>query len=166
MNAMTMTKTKTTNPEILPCAQCGEPCPWGACEKTACLDAFEAIEAAADTERNYDALTGWEEHERDEAGAAYGDARRCPRHPHVKTSSDDGMFDTAGCDECEAESDQAYEDEREAEFQAADAVRYPGGRCVNLHERTRWGFDFEGVLTPIPDPNACQVYSPDDEIPF
>ena len=159
----------TTNPEILPCVHCGEPCPWGACEKTACLDAFEAIEAAADTERSYyrsePELTGWEEHVRDEAGA-YGDARRCPRHPHVKTSSDDGMFDTAGCDECEAAMDQAYEDEREAEFQAADAVRYPGGRCVNLHERTRWGLDFEGRLTPIPDPNACQVYSPDDEIPF
>jgi hypothetical protein len=35
-----------------------------------------------------------------------GDPRRCPRHPHVKTSSDDGMFD-APCDECEYEMDQA-----------------------------------------------------------
>jgi hypothetical protein len=31
-----------------------------------------------------------------------GDARRCPRHPHVQTSSPDGLFDTC-CPECEAE---------------------------------------------------------------
>ncbi len=43
---------------------------------------------------------------------AMGDARRCPRHPNVKTSSDDGMFDTAGCYLCEAESDRADELER------------------------------------------------------
>lgn len=35
-----------------------------------------------------------------------GDARRCPRHPHVKTSSDDGMFDTC-CGVCEAEMSEA-----------------------------------------------------------
>ena len=33
-----------------------------------------------------------------------GDARRCPRHPHVKTSSADGMHD-APCGECEAAMD-------------------------------------------------------------
>jgi len=32
----------------------------------------------------------------------YGDARRCPRHPQVKTSSDDGMFDGV-CGICEDE---------------------------------------------------------------
>jgi hypothetical protein len=32
---------------------------------------------------------------------ASGDARRCPRHPHIKTSSDDGMHD-APCGACEA----------------------------------------------------------------
>jgi len=32
----------------------------------------------------------------------YGDARRCPRHPGVKTSSDDGMFDGL-CHICEGE---------------------------------------------------------------
>ncbi len=42
--------------------------------------------------------------EQDEAGAAYGDPRRCRRHPHVKTSSPDGMFD-APCEACEAEMD-------------------------------------------------------------
>lgn len=42
------------------------------------------------------------EAEADEAGAELGDARRCPSHPHVKTSSPDGMFDV-DCNECEAE---------------------------------------------------------------
>lgn len=36
----------------------------------------------------------------DEEGAALGDPRRCPRHPHVKTSSPCGMFD-GNCSECE-----------------------------------------------------------------
>ena len=35
-----------------------------------------------------------------------GDPRRCPRHPHVKTSSDDGMFDGV-CGECEHEMELA-----------------------------------------------------------
>lgn len=51
-----------------------------------------------------DELTGLEEHERDSQYT--GDPRRCPRHPHVKTSSDDGMFD-APCGECEADMAQA-----------------------------------------------------------
>lgn len=42
----------------------------------------------------------------DELGAAMGDPRRCPHHPHVAISSPDGMFD-APCGECEYESDQA-----------------------------------------------------------
>lgn len=36
----------------------------------------------------------------DEQGAELGDARRCPRHPHIVTSSPDGMHDGV-CDECE-----------------------------------------------------------------
>lgn len=36
-----------------------------------------------------------------------GDPRRCPWHPHVQTSSPDGLFD-APCGECEA----AMEDDR------------------------------------------------------
>jgi hypothetical protein len=51
-----------------------------------------------------DELTGWEEHLRDSQG--YGDPRRCPNHPHVKMSSDDGMFDAAECGECEWEYEQ------------------------------------------------------------
>lgn len=47
-----------------------------------------------------DQLTGYEEHLRDSQNL--GDARRCPRHPHVKTSPDDGMFDGV-CGECEHE---------------------------------------------------------------
>lgn len=45
-----------------------------------------------------DELTGIEEHERD--SQYLGDARRCPLHPHIKTSSDDSMFDGL-CSECE-----------------------------------------------------------------
>ncbi len=37
-------------------------------------------------------LTGLEEHLRD--SQYLGDARRCKIHPNIKTSSDDGMFDT------------------------------------------------------------------------
>lgn len=57
-----------------------------------------------------DDLTGYEEHLRDSQNL--GDARRCPRHPHVKTSSDDGMFDGL-CGECENEMAdlQALQDE-------------------------------------------------------
>lgn len=39
-----------------------------------------------------------------------GDPRRCPRHPHIKTSSPDGMFDTC-CGECEAAMDAEAEAE-------------------------------------------------------
>ncbi len=39
-----------------------------------------------------------------EMGAELGDPRTCPRHPHVKTSSPDGMHD-APCGHCEAEMD-------------------------------------------------------------
>lgn len=52
-------------------------------------------------------LVAWER-DMEERGSWYtGDARRCPRHPHIKTSSDDGMFDGL-CGECEAEMDSTY----------------------------------------------------------
>lgn len=37
-----------------------------------------------------------------------GDPRRCPVHPNVKTSSDDGMFDCP-CGVCEMEMDDDVE---------------------------------------------------------
>lgn len=37
----------------------------------------------------------------------FGDPRRCSRHPDVKTSSDDGMFD-APCGKCEFEMEEHY----------------------------------------------------------
>ena len=40
-----------------------------------------------------------------EEDARYGDPRKCSRHPHIKTSSGDGMFD-APCGACEAEMDE------------------------------------------------------------
>jgi hypothetical protein len=46
----------------------------------------------------------WLEEVQYELGAELGDPRRCPRHPHVKTSSNDGMHD-APCGACEAEMD-------------------------------------------------------------
>src|SRR5258708_1823341 len=54
-----------------------------------------------------DELTGLEEHLRD--SEYQGDPRRCPRHPHVATSTPDGFFDMC-CNICEGEmSDWAEE---------------------------------------------------------
>lgn len=39
-----------------------------------------------------------------EESSRYGDPRRCPRHPHVATSSADGLHD-APCGQCEFEID-------------------------------------------------------------
>lgn len=59
-----------------------------------------------------DELIAWE----NEVGDRYeGDARRCPRHPHVKTSSDDGMFDGV-CGLCEMDMEDDFQ-EREYEAQ-------------------------------------------------
>lgn len=40
-------------------------------------------------------------------GASLGDPRRCRRHPHVHTSSRDGVFD-APCYECEGEMEDEH----------------------------------------------------------
>ena len=67
----------------------------------------------------------------DEWGAQFGDARRCPKHPHVKTSSDDGMFD-CDCGECEYESEMAYQQmkqdecpDTEPDIAHADTMKVP-----------------------------------------
>lgn len=39
-----------------------------------------------------------------------GDARRCPRHPHVATSSPDGLHDTP-CGLCEQEMEALFDEE-------------------------------------------------------
>jgi hypothetical protein len=61
---------------------------------------------------NHD-LHGWMDPEsearEDELGAEFGDPRRCPIHPHVVTSSPDGMFDCP-CGECEYASEMAYQE--------------------------------------------------------
>lgn len=57
-----------------------------------------------------------EEAREDELGAEYGDARRCPRHPGVKTSSDDGMFD-CDCYKCEGEAEEEEEAYQQAQFE-------------------------------------------------
>jgi hypothetical protein len=61
-------------------------------------------ESDFDADREED-LVQWEAEHRDDPYE--GDARVCPRHPHVKTSSPDGMFD-GPCYVCEA---GMYEDE-------------------------------------------------------
>ncbi len=67
----------------------------------------------AEVEAQYrDDLTGYEEHLRDSLGC--GDARRCPRHPHVITSSDDGLHD-ADCGQCEYEGEEEYQERLYAE---------------------------------------------------
>jgi hypothetical protein len=80
----------------------------------------------------------------DEEGGAYGDPRRCPFHPHVVTSSPDGMFD-APCDECE----HAGEEELAAEEYAAQQADPLRAECV---------WDDKRIV--------CGQSSADDEIPF
>ena len=58
-----------------------------------------------------------------------GDARRCPTHPHVRTSSADGMFD-APCGQCEHED---YEAEMKAEWEALT----PGEKQAIIAENDR-----------------------------
>ena len=60
-------------------------------------DHFQILSNFVDTSR---------EAAEDEFGASFGDPRRCPRHPGVRTSSGDGMFDGL-CGACEFESDMA-----------------------------------------------------------
>ncbi len=54
---------------------------------------------------NLDEVDPRDEAMEDEFGASFGDPRRCPRHPHVATSSPDGMFDGL-CHICEGEADE------------------------------------------------------------
>ena len=81
-----------------------------------------------------DELTGLEEHMAHEMGL--GDPRRCPRHPGVRTSSDDGMFDGV-CGICEAE--MAEEAER-WEYDSENPRRqFCGGADDVLASLPRWG---------------------------
>ena len=54
-------------------------------------------------------LVEWERDQRDRGTEYQGDPRRCPRHPHVATSSPDGLFDGL-CGECEAAMDAAADE--------------------------------------------------------
>lgn len=85
-----------------------------------------------------------------EAGATYGDPRRCPRHPEVQTSSDDGMFD-CDCYKCEHEAEEAY--------QAMEAARV-GGHCAWRQEEK------PGCLTAAEFEAASAAAQADEEIPF
>lgn len=94
----------------------------------------------------------------DEIGAAFGDARRCPHHPEVKTSSDDGMFD-APCGKCEASGDEyAY-------YLEAKEAR-PVSCSDNFHLSwevkvcTTWQVNYHGCYVSAAE---CEK---DNEIPF
>lgn len=67
--------------------------------------------------------------EQEDFGAELGDPRRCSRHPEVKTSSNDGLFDAAGCDRCEAEAQDAADEEA---YAAEVATLFGFGRLVAL----------------------------------
>jgi hypothetical protein len=83
-------------------------------------------------------MYGIEEHNDYEAGAAYGDPRRCPRHPHVATSSGDGMFDGL-CHICEGEGEQeAQEAAWEAELARELAEQAEDERFANLELTAGW----------------------------
>jgi hypothetical protein len=87
----------------------------------------------------------------DELGAEMGDPRRCPRHPNVKTSTPDGMFDWP-CDVCEGEMSE-------------DAARWqydPENPC-----RQFCGLDEVTPTCAFPRhfDKGC-VPNADDEIPF
>lgn len=80
----------------------------------------------------------WEQY-MEETGRWYeGDPRRCPHHPHVVTSSPDGMFD-APCGECEY---AMYED-----AQAIDAAR-DANRQTDL-DQDRYREWLERQQTPV-----------------
>lgn len=63
-------------------------------------------------------LIAWEQDFRDRGESFEGDARRCPRHPQVKTSSDNGLFDGL-CGLCEQQAD---DDALQAEYEALEAT--------------------------------------------
>lgn len=101
-------------------------------------------------------LTGYEEHLRDSEGC--GDARRCPRHPGVKTSSDDGMFD-APCDRCEAEM---YEAEQKEAYEAWEATQPKCASAFAMCDTTHQPFGFDLTYCPKQSAAVCDT----DSIPF
>ncbi len=96
-----------------------------------------------------DELTGLEEHLRD--SEYQGDPRRCPRHPHVATSTPDGFFDMV-CGECE------YMNEHGAELWDMDPANPHRKQCG------------ETPYIPAEPRRRCAKCSdvplPEDEIPF
>jgi len=95
-------------------------------------------------------MNSYEEVEmQDEYGAEFGDPRVCPRHPEVKTSSNDGMFD-ADCGKCEYES---YQEDQAWDHDPSNPER-------------RYCGIIEGYISlPRFNTVACEA-SPEDSIPF
>jgi len=90
----------------------------------------------------------------DEEGASLGDPRHCPHHPHVVTSSPDGLFDGV-CGECE----HAYDEAEEAAQWAALSPEEREERLAAI-EASRRAYEFERKLAA-----ACAAVE-DNDIPF
>lgn len=103
-------------------------------------------------------MTAEEEARQDEMGAEMGDPRRCPRHPNVKTSSNDGMFDCL-CEICEGEMSDEAEEHRATH---ADVDPYlPTMGC--RHGLQAWWFA-PAARRPVTCMDAARI--DDSDIPF
>lgn len=101
-----------------------------------------------------DVRSDWEDALHD---SSLGDARRCEYHPHVRTSSSDGMFD-APCNECEAEMDD-WHAERDAADDTARHAEYDAMGDAELQKI--------GLGRMVVDSEAMEDGPAfDDEIPF
>ena len=78
-----------------------------------------------------------------------GDARRCPHHPHVATSSPCGSFD-APCGECEGDA----LDELQAEQEAAVAELSPAAAALAAECGHCHGFG-SSLAEPEPKCTRC-----------
>jgi|GEM_PF-6924489 len=96
-----------------------------------------------------------EEARQDEEGAEYGDPRRCPRHPGVRTSSNDGMFDGV-CGQCEGECAEYAEEaaEREAYAASGSSVSFEDWRAAEIagYQAARLWLERERRAEALADP--------------
>jgi hypothetical protein len=119
---------------------------------------YEALDVAGHSRWDY--MDPYQEAMEDELGAAMGDPRRCPHHPHVITSSPDGMFD-APCDVCEGMMSEDAERERYEEWlKTAPKCEVLGTNVACDASGAAFPFDLAHCVTALP--TVCE----DDPIPF
>lgn len=92
----------------------------------------------------------------------YGDARRCPRHPHITTSSPDGMFD-APCNACEREMERCP--------LGCDAYADADSRCDACNAALALGDDFmahadDDPVVALRMGHPVRLSDIDDDVPF